>query len=76
MLCSIYLYFSLVAGCRDLLQRFLTADPDRRITLQQAMHHPWLADSECIVMFASSDSLEVPSSYLPIELCSFKVILE
>jgi len=34
------------ADCQDLLKRFLTANPDRRISLYQAMHHPWLAEGD------------------------------
>ena len=42
----------LIADCRDLLRRFLTADPEQRITLQQAMLHPWLCSSKCYRMHA------------------------
>ncbi|KAK3583901.1 hypothetical protein CHS0354_033679 [Potamilus streckersoni] len=30
--------------CRDLLKRFLTPDPDRRIKLEEAIRHAWLAE--------------------------------
>jgi serine/threonine protein kinase len=29
--------------CRDLIRRFLTVEIDKRITIQQALAHPWLA---------------------------------
>lgn len=27
--------------CKDLLARILIADPDKRITVQQILRHPW-----------------------------------
>ncbi len=32
------------AGCLDLLDRMLQFNPHRRITVGQALAHPWLAD--------------------------------
>ncbi|KAJ8315381.1 hypothetical protein KUTeg_007531 [Tegillarca granosa] len=31
--------------CRDLLKKFLNPDPDKRISLLEAMKHPWIAES-------------------------------
>ena len=36
----IYLLFSL--ACKDLVQRFLTFDREKRITLEEALDHEWL----------------------------------
>ncbi|RUS81132.1 hypothetical protein EGW08_011118 [Elysia chlorotica] len=32
----------LTKECRDLLRKFLTPDPSRRVTIEQALVHPWL----------------------------------
>jgi len=34
------------AACKDLLKRFLTADPEKRITLKEAMRHSWIVEGE------------------------------
>ena len=31
------------AECRDLIRKLLTPAPDERITLRQAMKHPWIS---------------------------------
>ncbi|XP_041354216.1 serine/threonine-protein kinase MARK2-like [Gigantopelta aegis] len=35
---------SLTKECKDLMKRFLTPDPGRRIALNEVMRHPWLTD--------------------------------
>lgn len=32
----------------DLVQRMLTLDPDKRITLEEVWVHPWVARSRCV----------------------------
>ncbi|XP_063404988.1 hormonally up-regulated neu tumor-associated kinase-like [Mytilus trossulus] len=32
--------------CRDLIRKLLTPDPDKRITLTEAMKHPWIAEGK------------------------------
>ncbi|KAL3882370.1 hypothetical protein ACJMK2_028722 [Sinanodonta woodiana] len=39
--------------CRDLLKKFLTPDPDRRIKLEEAIRHAWLAEGPGIPLSRS-----------------------
>ena len=39
-----------MTDCRDLLRRFLTADPEQRITLQQVMQHAWISGSKFAIV--------------------------
>ena len=34
--------FHLYPGCKDLMLRFLTFDPKERISIDEAIQHPWL----------------------------------
>jgi len=43
--CLLWKVVGVITDCRDLLRRFLTADPEQRITLQQAMQHAWISGS-------------------------------
>ncbi|XP_033740955.1 hormonally up-regulated neu tumor-associated kinase homolog A-like [Pecten maximus] len=36
--------------CRELLKRFLTPEPDKRITLEDTMRHSWVAESKGVPM--------------------------
>lgn len=33
--------------CKDLLAKILIADPDKRITVQQILRHPWYMKVRC-----------------------------
>ncbi|XP_064629382.1 serine/threonine-protein kinase par-1-like [Lineus longissimus] len=35
---------SITRGCRDLVKKLLTSDPEKRISLREAMQHPWLTE--------------------------------
>ena len=34
--------------CRDLVKKFLSPDPERRIRLDDAMKHPWIASGKSL----------------------------
>ena len=36
----------MISGCRDLIRKFLTPQPEARITLNEAMKHVWITDSD------------------------------
>lgn len=38
----------LSAGAQDLVSRLLCADPERRLTVKEALQHPWIADAEAV----------------------------
>lgn len=39
--CSFHLYF-LASHARDLLSKMLVVDPDKRISVDEALHHPYI----------------------------------
>ena len=36
------------SDCKDLVRRFLEPIPEKRIRLENAARHPWLADRNCL----------------------------
>ncbi|XP_056275095.1 serine/threonine-protein kinase Chk2 isoform X1 [Pseudoliparis swirei] len=51
----------LVSTAKDVVRKLLVVDPSRRMTIQEALQHPWLQDGEMVqtahrLMFPSNDA--------------------
>lgn len=61
------LYFVVVyLDCRDLIKKLLNPDPDRRITLEEIMKHPWIAEGRALGLCCE------PVLYLYLMLCPYQ----
>ncbi|KAM7426213.1 Checkpoint kinase 2 [Porites harrisoni] len=55
----------------DLVKKMLTVDPDSRITVEEALQHPWISDDEEVIekanqlMSAANSSMPPPSAPVP-----------
>lgn len=44
-------YSSTATGCKDLLRRLLTSNPEDRIKMSELVAHPWLSEGEHLLPF-------------------------
>ena len=59
--------FSLLCTAKDLIKRLLTVDPKRRLTMSQALKHPWMQDKDAIAWAERLMSAEnMPPPRLPV----------
>ena len=61
----------------DLIKKMMTVDPKKRITLAEAMNHPWFKDEEMKkkakkLMYPHSDNMGPPSQIISVsrKVCS------